>query len=338
MHRRALAVLVLAAGASIPAAAQTPSPAMTPRFDVEGKPAETGFSTIEQRWVYAPPDEGSFEFPLVVDALPMELAIEEQSMCDGTASVRVQYSKKHNYVKLDAKFTGLPYKPSYCYADYGENPTTKFNKFPDCVEEGAWQMWFVVKNFTRDIIFWYDAETLDLLGSEYDFDDRVPDTAAFQVVIPGVHMIESPLFHGNPDGTAHFQWEFKYDGMIDYEDTAGVLASFVPTNLCFPDKYITYWTNGGMPHDEALTGDDMLQSIWAGYGVNVTTSLEPDPKPDYLRGRDNIMIGHTGMYPQSIPQGYMLDFRGMTVVPRTSCETHMNPPWPHYYPDMCSAN
>lgn len=336
MGRSRSLLLLLTLAFSVSAAAQTPSPALVPRVNASGQPAETGFSTAEQRHVYAPPDEGVIEFPLQVGALPMELAIEEQSMCDGSANVRIEYSKSKNYVKLDAKFKGLPYKPSYCYE---WNPTTDFNKFPDCVDEGAWQMWFIVKNFTRDIIFWYDAETLDLLGSEYDFPTRVPtDRAAFQVVIPGVHMIESPLFHPEPDGDGHFQWEFAYDGMVDYEGTAGVLATFVPTNLCFPDEYITYWTNGGMPLDEKLTGDDMLQSVWAGYGINVTTSLEPDPKPEYLRGRDNIMIGHTGNYPQVVPDGYMFDFRGATVVPRTSCETHQNDPWPAYYPDMCSVN
>lgn len=329
MQRIVLAAVTALVG-TLPASANTPAPALVPRA------VETGYSNIEQRWVYAPPDEGQFSFPLQVGALPMELAIEEESMCTGEASVRIEYSKSRNTVKLDAKFTGLPYKPSYCYADYGANPTTAFNRFPDCVEDGAWQMWFVVKNFTKDVIFYYDEVTLDLLGMSYDFPDGMP-LGSFPVVIPGVHMIESPLFHGNPDGDAHFQWEFAYDKMIDYEGTAGVVASFVPTNLCFPDKYITIWSNGGMPHDEAVTGDDMLQSIWAGYGVNVTTSLEPDPKPDYLRGRDNIMIGHTGFYPQTIPNGYQFDFRSATVVPRTTCETHQNPQWPSYYPDLCSV-
>ena len=97
-----------------------PPPAYVPR------PTETGFSTVEQKYVYAPPDEGSFEMDLRVGALPREFAIEEQSLCDDDAQmhIKITYSKSHNTVHFEATFRGLPYRPSYCY-EY--NPSTPYS-------------------------------------------------------------------------------------------------------------------------------------------------------------------------------------------------------------------
>ena len=90
---------------SASAIAQTPPFALKPR-------APTGFSGPEQRYVYAPPDEGSFRVSLVTgQAAPTEVSIAEPSMCEGSAQATIRYSKKRNEVVLDADFKkALPYR------------------------------------------------------------------------------------------------------------------------------------------------------------------------------------------------------------------------------------
>ena len=310
--------------------AANPPPAYVPRS------IETGFSTVEQKYVYAPPDEGSFEMDLRVGALPREYAIEEPSLCsdDAKMHIKITYSKRRNKVKFEAEFRGLPYRPSYCY-EY--NPTTEFNEYPDCVEDGNYQFWVIGKMFTEETIYWYDAITLDLVGQEWAFPDG-PPPGAFPVVVPGVMMMGSPQFEPKPNGNGKFTWEYAYDQMTDDTGTAGVAAGFVPKNLCFPDEYIGVYSNGGLPLSHAMSFDDILHSIHSGNGFAMATSLEPQVKPDYLRARDNIMIPQIGFYPGNIPQGYTFNMLSQTVELKEGCESHQNPTWPGPYYDLCSVN
>ena len=60
-----------------------------------------------------------------------------------------------------------------------------------------------------------------------------------------------------------------------------------------------YYTEGGLPVSEAM--DDILDELAAGQGgIVFATSLEPDPKPDFLASRDNLMIGWGADHPDGI--------------------------------------
>jgi len=313
------------------ASPSNPLPALVPR-----KP--TGFSTIEQRYVYATPDEGVIEFPLQTGfAAPDEVAIEEPSMCNGgSATVRFTYSKSHNTVRFEAVFKGLPYRMSYTRPD---DLSTQWNQWPTSITEGVWQIWLVGKMFTRYSNFYYDAATLDLIGNEFDLAKTGgPPPGSFPVSLPVLHMIETPLFEGQPNGDAYTCVDYAYNNMVDDLGTGGTMQTYAPKKLCRPDDLVPYYTNGGVPASEHLTFDDFIDSINSGYTIMVAVSLEPRVKPAYLAARDNLMIGYTAMWPGFEFDGgvYQLDPISGTFATRTSpCATHIAPPLPGAYYDFC---
>lgn len=310
------------------AALSNPPPAIVPRDEA------TGFSTIEQRYVYAPPEEGSFRVPLQPGAGPLEVFIRTREMCEGEAHVDVEYSKSDNRVSIRAEFTDLPYKYDYTRS---QDISTPWNLHPVSVEDGKWQVWLIGRLFNLDMLFYYDAATGELLGSAFDYPE--PPPFSIPVVLPISHLLCSPVFEGEPDGHAVLEWEMPYDAMIDSEGTGGTWAGFIPQNLCKPDKLVAYYTNGGIPPEEAMTFDDVLATVHRS-GIMLATSLEPDPKPEYLKARDNLMIAHIGAYPQTIPQGYTMDLNSGTLQPLEpdTCTSSVElPDWGGPYYDICGG-
>lgn len=294
----------------------------------------TGFSTVEQRHVYAPPDEGTIDIPLRLGlANPNEVLIEEPIQCrpEAKARARITYSKRKNKVVLEAWYDGLPYRMSY------RRPTdisTKYNRFPQEVKDGKWQIWFVGRMLSFRTTFYYDATTRELLGHPHDLPNGPPPNS-IPVQLPALHMIGTPIFEGTPDGKAHVRFEYRYDQMLDEVGTGGVYYSYAPRTLCEPDGYGVYYTNGGLPPSEALNFDQVLQSIWSGHGMMVATSLEPDPKPEYLKARDNLMITWAGMYPINVPEGVEFDLVSRTVHNKETCGTRILPAFPKAYFNVC---
>jgi len=286
---------------SLTAAAQ-PAPAITPRA------ADTGYSSVEQRYVYAPPDEGAFKVNLPPGAGPNEVFIRDVNMCESSAYVEVEYSKADNNVHMRAEFEGLPYRPSFTRS---VDISTPWNIHPVQVEDGKWQIWTIGRLFGIPTTLYYDGPTGAFLGTEWDFPSG-PPPLSFPVIYPMSHLICSPIFEGEPGGHAVVEWDYDYDQLLDVRGTGGTIAGFVPENICEPDHLIAYYTNGGIPAEDAISWDDVLEQVHHS-GIMFATSLEPDPKPDYLLSRDNLMIGHIGAYPQQIPDGYTIELNGFTL-------------------------
>ncbi|WP_331092992.1 hypothetical protein [Archangium sp.] len=310
------------------ALASPPAP-LTPR-------TPTGFSTVEQRHVYAPPDEGSFEIPMVTGgAAATEVLLEEPEMCrpDAKATARITYSKSRNEVVLEADFDGLPYRMSFTRP---VDVSTPYNQFPVSIQHGKWQFWFVGRMLNFDTTFYYDATTLRLLGSEHDLPGGPPPNS-IPVAIATMHMTSTPLFEGTPEGKGRARFVFRYDQMLDEQGKGGVYFSYTPYSLCKPDEYGPYYTDGGLPVSLAMNFDQVLQSIWDGFGMVVATSLEPDPKPSYLLSRDNPMIGWSGAYPNSRPKGYESNPFNGTLSRKTTCATRIHPAYTAAYYNRCAT-
>ncbi|HSP81962.1 MAG TPA: hypothetical protein VLQ93_25805, partial [Myxococcaceae bacterium] len=235
-------------------------------------------------------------------------------------------------VVLEASFDGLPYRMS---ASFPEDVSTPYNQFPVSVTEGKWQIWFVGRMLDFDTTYYYDASTLQLLGSEHDL-GGVPPPDSIAVPIPTLHMFGTPLFEGTADGKAHVRFVYRYDRMLDEVGSGGVYFSYIPFNLCKPDELGPYYTDGGLPVDKAMNFDQVLESIWSGYGMALATSLEPDPKPEYLRARDNPMIGWSGTYPTVRPKGYETNPINGTLQLKQTCGTHVKQPYTPAYYNLCT--
>lgn len=328
-HPRVGSFALLLAAPLCALAQATPPPPIVPRSNI------TGFSTIEQRYTYAPPDEGEFVVHLQPGlSFPNEVDIQEPIMCQPTshAEVTVRYSKSQNKVTLDGNYVGLPYRMSYTRP---RDVSTPYNQFPVSVQNGKWQTWFVTAMFGElNTNFYYDSHTLQLIGSEDDVAN--PPADAIMIPVPTLQMVCTDIYEGTPEGNATIHAEYAYDQILDGMGTGGVHVAFLPFNLCQPDHYGIYYTKPLSP-SKASSFDTVLDSIHRGYGMAFSQSLEPDPKPEYLMSRDNTMVGWGGLYPAEIPAGYDSNPADGTLQIREQCQTHVQRDWPSAYYNICGG-
>ncbi len=268
--------------------------------------------------LFAPAEEGRIRMPLSVGRFASvdSVNIVTPETLAGSSEAIFTYSKEANQVTLDLNIEGLPFRPTFTRP---EDVSTPFYRQPVSVEEGKWQLWIITR--FAETNFWYDGQTGDLIGNEFDiFDVPIPaDTPTdingdgvddISVVVPANHAIGTPLFDGNPEGTTNVTFKFDYDRLLDEIGTAGVFATgavTIPFNLNRPDEVGIYYTEGGLPISEAASWDDVIATIRNTQSFPIFVSLVPDPKPDYLAARDSTMIAHGSIYPNVTPQGVVLD-------------------------------
>lgn len=325
--------LAIGCGSGEPTGASSQAVALPPVAD--------GVSAIENRVTYADPDEGEIVIPLTLNfCLPGELCIQEQSQIDGSAVVRMVYSRAANTVDVYADFEGLPYRPTY-EKDFDDS--TEFNPQFMRVEDARWQLWLMGTVFGRyHETLYYDATTLKFLGTRFDFEpigDRPwpAEGTYFTAPAPAIRMVCSPIFEGNPDGTGHLHFQLAFDRIEDAAGTPGVVNTIHPFDICEPDALSNYWTQHRLPDDMYMSFDYFLESIHNGEGIGIAMSAEPYPKPPELAYRDNTFITWGNMYPSVVPQGYGLDFRNFGTITPISGVTEQLDPWPPSRRHLCGS-
>lgn len=243
---------------------------------------------------------GTIHLPMAFETSgAREYQIQEQSMCDGSASADVSFDRLANTLSIHAQFDGLPYRPHIAY-EY--NPSTAFNQYPDEVQDGRWQMWLVGHFFTQRSIFYYDGLDGHLIGNENDINGSLPPTA-FPVELPVLQMLCTDFFESDPDTLqADVTFEYEYDNILDMLGSAGVYVAVLPSNIFNPAELDIYYTQGGLPAEKAMDFDKIADDISEGRGgLMLVTSYEPFPKPSYLDARDNLMIGWGSAWPRPTP-------------------------------------
>ncbi|MGK7943627.1 MAG: calcium-binding protein [Microcystaceae cyanobacterium] len=160
--------------------------------------------------------------------------------------------------------------------------------------------------------------TGDLIGNEYDLFETLPDSNLgvdvnndgvedIGVVLPVIHQISTPIFEGNPDGTASIRFEYNYDQILDEQGKGGNYVTELPYNINRPEEFGPYYTEGGLPIELAPSFDEILETMRSPSGFTIGHSIEPEVKPDYLLSRPNVMIGFTNFYPYVIPEGVIFE-------------------------------
>lgn len=253
---------------------------------------------VEDNVLFEPDNfEGSFTVPWTLPGSTFfEYQLQRPEMCDGGGEATVSFDRNANTLAIDAHFEGLPYRPDACY-EY--NPGNGYNEFPDCVEDGKWQIWVVPRSFTTFVPYWYDLDTGDLIASDWELEE--PPDNAFSITLPAFQMVCTPLFESDPETlVADVHFEYEFDNILDMLGSAGVAATIIPPNIYDPSELIIYYTEGGLPPEYAMDFGDMIEDLNEGKGgLGLGLSLEPDPKPNYLRARDNLMLGWSATFPQS---------------------------------------
>ncbi|MFZ1026923.1 MAG: calcium-binding protein [Limnoraphis robusta] len=289
---------------------------------------------------FAPDDEGRIRYisHAARTSFIDEVDIVTPEMLEGGMDTTITYSKAENTVRMDVEFTGLPYRIDLTRP---EDVSTPYNQFPVEILDARWQLWILTNIGSVESNFWYDGQTGDLIGNEFDLFESIPEDNSgldvnndgvedLAVSIPVTQAVSTPIFEGNPDGTASVTFEFDYDQMLDEQGKGGVYISQVPYNINRPDELGLYQTDGGLPVSEAPTWDDALETMRSPFGFSIGHSLEPEVKPDYLASRSSLMIGFTNFYPNLIPDGVIFEpNRGShRFVEPDDLLTHVNEPSP----------
>jgi hypothetical protein len=262
-----------------------------------------------------PDRAGSFTVPmgLNITNAPSEYVLQEPSMCAGHASTTITYSRVKNSVVIEAEYAGVPTDLTVTFpVDY----STPYNKWPVTISDGGWQTWLVPFFGGRRTTVWYDA-TGRLIGTKYNLPNGTPPPGAFAVDLESTaRALCSPEWVPDAAGNYKLRWELNYDALADSRNTAGEVVVF--GNYQYGDDN-TYGRLdfGGIPLDDALTFDDVFNSIKDFNGMAMATSYEPNPKPDYLASRPSTVTGWLGTYPNLIDP-----------TPPTPCMSHVNPPFP----------
>ena len=239
---------------------------------------------------------GQVEFDLALGyGGAKELMIREPEMCEGEAHTKVHWNRNQDRVTVKLELDGIPYEPSYCFE---VDPSTPYNQYPMCVENGAWQLWLVTRFFTRTSVWYYDVGSGDLLGNEHDLVGG-PPPGSIALELPAVQMLCGDMFQPNPNSLGfNGEFEFAYAQMLDGMGTPGSIAGVLPFNLYDLSSVYVYYTSAVLPAYEAQTWDDTLADLEAGVGgFAVVTSAEPKIKPPSLETHDQLMIGWGESYP-----------------------------------------
>ncbi|MDJ0573943.1 MAG: calcium-binding protein [Xenococcaceae cyanobacterium MO_234.B1] len=288
---------------------------------------------------YAPEDEGRIRVPLEIGLnIPDELSVFTPEVVAGSGEVAITYSKAANEVIIELDIEGLPYRETFTRP---EDVSTPYNQQLVSVEDAKWQLWLNGNWFNIESNFWYDGQTGQLIGNEYNLptgpvptdspldvnDDGVADTP---FSFPVVQAIGSPIFEGNPDGTAQVRLEYTYDQLLDERGTAGVFATVIPYNLNSPSEVGIYYTEGGLPVSIAMTWDEILDNMQNNERVQFALSVEPDPKPSFLDSRPNTMDAWAGFYPLITPDDlvYSPTTDSYRLIEPADLVVHANEPFP----------
>lgn len=237
------------------------------------------------------PDLWSLDYQIV-----NELAIREPSMCAGRAWAKIRWNRNQGWVKIRARFKGLPYQPSFRYDDFNGNPGHKLNPMPDQVVNGTWQIWLIGRWATITGRLYWDANTGELLGSNFDLGEEQPAGTIASDPVPFFHLVCTDMFESDPQALkADVEFTFDYHQILDSRGRGGTVSTIAPKNLFDPDNTLDLYTVvGGLPPEMAMNWDDVLRDVRSGAGtVALYTTLEPPNKDawPYLRSRDNSMIG-----------------------------------------------
>jgi len=223
-----------------------------------------------------------------------ELMIREPAMCEGNARAKVHWNKNLDRVRIKLELEGIPYEPSFCFEF---DPSTPYNEYPMCVEDGMWQMWLSTRFFTRTSVWYYDSVSGDLIANEHDL-VAGPPPGSIPIELPAIQLMCMGEIQPNPNSLrANVHLDFAYEQMLDGNGTPGSIAGILPFNLFDENSFYVYYTTAILPMEEAQSWEHTLTDLEAGGGFSIATSVEPKVKPPSLLTHDQLMIGWGGSYP-----------------------------------------
>ena len=192
-------------------------------------------------------------------------------------TVRIDWSEAQNRVHYLLKLRGLPAHPSVHRVEGVNWFPDPFHAAPKDIEDGAYRFWTIFTN-TRVAALYYDARSLDLLGSQFEFPSG-PPPGSIPIMIPVAGLVASVRMRPDKDGFIVHEYDIRYDRVTVEGATFGVAYdAFPPLNLCqgFPALpslgQQRPWVSQWQPADASPTWADVLRA-----GLAFDTTID-DPQ------------------------------------------------------------
>jgi len=264
-RRRVLAAAVVAAGA-IPIGYGVLEATRPPSFE-----PSTSDGDLERGRIHTELYRGaSVPDEVVVMALPND--------CKSHLDLDIKWDKKKNKVEVHLKGKrALDPNPVQLRTEGVDYFPNAFWPEAKDVVNGRYLLWIItVPGLTS---FYYDHLTLELLGTEYDFE--TPPEDAIEIRIPAFVAVPTDFIDVKPNGDVDFRHTFEYDGLVrgDLPQYSHFVASFVPQTLCKAHPYDYTQTSSRpyasptLPASAALPFSEYLEN-----GLIFDITVEP---PEY---------------------------------------------------------
>lgn len=209
-------------------------------------------------------------------AVPFELMVAATpNECNGYMKLDIEWDESSNEVEMSLWGNGVlePYPDveRTLGVNYTPNP---FFPEPEDYEDARYQLW-IIGSAGPITMFFYDPMTLDLMGSQYDFEVPPP---AIPVFFPTLYMTATDTFQPQWNGNVRETWSFDYDGMVrgDLPEYSHHLITFPPPNLCLADpnrldlSTLRPYITDPLPASEARPFSDYLRG-----GLLFDIAIEP---------------------------------------------------------------
>jgi hypothetical protein len=145
-------------------------------------------------------------------------------------TILVEWSKTQNRVHFLLKLRGLPPHPSVQRTQGVDWFPDPFHQAPKDIADGAYRFWTIFTN-TRIASLYYDAQTLDLLGSEFEFPS--PPPGSIPISIPVAGLFATQRMRPDKNGFIIHEFDLRYDRVTVEGGTFSVAYdAFPPLNLC----------------------------------------------------------------------------------------------------------
>jgi len=230
-----------------------------------------------------------------------EIEIRTPGMCEGAFWLNFKWNKADDLLQIRFKGYGLPViPPTICYEF---NPSNAYNQWPFPCVTGRWQLYIVSQVYKIPVTCYYHPVTKILLGTDYDHYGNTIPSNAIQVPCPGMKMITTRQFTPSLLGVADETFTLSYSDLRDEYGSTGTLLSLPLKNLSDPLSFLNLYTNQHQLKKPVPISnfEDILWDINNStnpaapglFGAGLTYT--PIIKPNYLKSRDNLMLGPFGM-------------------------------------------
>jgi hypothetical protein len=229
-------------------------------------------------------ERGSFKVMLYRGAVtPFEATVmATPNDCAGRLVLNVWWNRHHNDVSVQLTGAAGSLEPfpdvyrtsnvDYCWNGFFPEP----REFRD----GRYQLW-IVGAAGPMTLFYYDAESQALLGSEWDF--QAPPPGSRSESFPTLVMFSTPMFQPRKNGSISVRWRFDYDRAVrgDRPEFAHHVVAFVPPSLAAVNPYridqttLRPYISDPLPAAEAMAWSDYLSG-----GLLFNVAVEP---PEYYQ-------------------------------------------------------